>query len=87
MIRPLAAELAPIRVNAVSPGVIDTPWWDWLPVEQRKEVMDCYAKASFVGRVGVPDDIAQVIELLIKNTFCTGEIITCDGGLRLRLAG
>jgi len=86
MIRPLAAELAPVRVNAVSPGVIETPWWNWLPVEQRKEVMDRYAKASFVGRVGSPDDIAHVIELLIKNTFCTGEIITCDGGLRLRLA-
>ncbi|MEU0968272.1 SDR family oxidoreductase [Streptomyces sp. NPDC005917] len=36
IVSPLAAELAPVRVNAVSPGAVDTPWWDFLPQEQRQ---------------------------------------------------
>ncbi|HEY1176900.1 MAG TPA: SDR family oxidoreductase, partial [Phytomonospora sp.] len=44
MVGPLAAELAPRRVNAVSPGVIDTPWWHGLPEEQRRAMFDGFAK-------------------------------------------
>ncbi len=84
MIRPLAAELAPIRVNAVTPGLIDTPFWNFLSREQREAIFDQYAKASLVGRVGTAEHISQTISFIIKNTFMTGEVITCDGGLRLK---
>jgi NAD(P)-dependent dehydrogenase (short-subunit alcohol dehydrogenase family) len=79
----LAAELRPLRVNGVSPGVVDTPWWDFLPAEQREAVFADYAAKTPVGRVGKPDDIAQAIAFLISNSFMTGHVIVCDGGLRL----
>jgi NAD(P)-dependent dehydrogenase (short-subunit alcohol dehydrogenase family) len=79
----LAAELRPLRVNGVSPGVVDTPWWDFLPSEQRNAVFADYATKTPVGRVGKPDDIAQVIDFLIADSFMTGHVIVCDGGLRL----
>jgi NAD(P)-dependent dehydrogenase (short-subunit alcohol dehydrogenase family) len=79
----LAAELRPLRVNAVSPGVIDTPWWDFLEADQKSSVFSDYAAKTPVGRVGQPDDVAQVIGLFISNSFMTGQIVVCDGGLRL----
>jgi NAD(P)-dependent dehydrogenase (short-subunit alcohol dehydrogenase family) len=79
----LAAELRPLRVNGVSPGVVDTPWWDFLPPEQREAVFADYAAKTPVGRVGKPDDIAQAIAFLISDSFMTGHMIVCDGGLRL----
>ena len=87
MVRPLAAELAPVRVNAVSPGVIDTAWWNWLPEDQKQGVFDQYGKASLVGRVGQPGEVAQVIKLLVENAFMTGQVIVCDGGLSLKAGG
>jgi NAD(P)-dependent dehydrogenase (short-subunit alcohol dehydrogenase family) len=80
----LAVELAPIRVNAVSPGVIDTPWWDWLGDDARPAVLDGFAAASPTGRVGVPDDVARTIAYLIDSTFTTGTVVTIDGGARLK---
>jgi len=79
----LAAELRPLRVNGVSPGVVDTPWWDFLPPEQRQAVFADYAGKTPVGRVGKPDDIAQAVAFLISNGFMSGHVIVCDGGLRL----
>ena len=78
----LAAELQPIRVNIVSPGVIDTPWWDFLPTEQREAVFAEYAGKTPVGRAGKPEDVAQAIAFLINNSFMSGHNILCDGGLR-----
>jgi NAD(P)-dependent dehydrogenase (short-subunit alcohol dehydrogenase family) len=78
----LAAELRPLRVNAVSPGVIDTPWWDFLSEEQRGPLFATYAAMTPVGRVGQPDDVAKVIAFLISDGFMSGETIVCDGGLR-----
>jgi NAD(P)-dependent dehydrogenase (short-subunit alcohol dehydrogenase family) len=79
----LAAELRPLRVNGVSPGVVDTPWWDFLPPEQREAVFADYASKTPVGRVGKPDDIAQAVAFLVSNSFMNGHVIVCDGGLRL----
>ena len=78
----LAVELRPLRVNSVSPGVIDTPWWDFLPAEQRQSVFAEYAGKAPVGRVGKPEDVAQAIALLVTNSFMSGHYILCDGGLR-----
>jgi NAD(P)-dependent dehydrogenase (short-subunit alcohol dehydrogenase family) len=79
----LAAELKPLRVNCVAPGVIDTPWWDFLSPEQKQEVFVSYAAKTPVGRIGQSADIAKAISFLIGNTFMTGHVIVCDGGLRL----
>ena len=79
----LAVELKPLRVNGVSPGVIDTPWWDAFPEDQKQAMFDTYAAKTPVGRVGRPEDIAQTIAFLIGDTFITGHTLICDGGLRL----
>jgi NAD(P)-dependent dehydrogenase (short-subunit alcohol dehydrogenase family) len=79
----LAAELKPLRVNAVTPGVVDTPWWDFVAAEQRQAAFAEYAGKAPVGRIGTPDDIASAIAFLIGNSFVTGHVLTCDGGLRL----
>jgi NAD(P)-dependent dehydrogenase (short-subunit alcohol dehydrogenase family) len=78
----LAKELKPIRINAVSPGVVDTPWWDFLPDEVKKQTFDDFSTQIAVGRVGRPDDIAKTILFLAENDYMTGAIIPCDGGLK-----
>ncbi|MBX4991311.1 NAD(P)-dependent dehydrogenase (short-subunit alcohol dehydrogenase family) [Rhizobium binae] len=83
MVPVLAAELKPLRVNGVSPGVVDTPWWSILPSEQRGSVFADFASRTPVGRVGRPEDIAEAIAFLIGNGFMSGHVITCDGGVRL----
>ncbi|MFE7487565.1 SDR family oxidoreductase [Kitasatospora sp. NPDC057541] len=83
MVPPLAVELAPLRINAVSPGVIDTPWWDRVPAQQRAELFDSLAATVPVGRVGRPEDVARAIHLLAANTFVTGVVFDCTGGMNL----
>jgi NAD(P)-dependent dehydrogenase (short-subunit alcohol dehydrogenase family) len=80
---PLARELAPRRINAVSPGVIETEWWSELPDEERGALFADFAKQAPVGRNGRSDDVAQAICALIENDFITGVVLPCDGGLRL----
>lgn len=83
VVPPLAAELAPIRVNAVSPGVIDTPWWDGVPEEQRTAFFENTAALSPVGRIGKPEDVASSVLYLAGNTFVTGTVLDCAGGAAL----
>jgi len=82
-VRPLAVELAPLRVNVVAPGVIETPWWAGMPGPVRDGVF-ASAAAAPAGRTGTPDDVAAVVALLIGSGYVTGAVIPCDGGLRLR---
>ena len=79
----LAAELKPLRVNGVAPGVIDTPWWDFLPPDQKAGAFADFAGRTPVGRIGTADDIAAAIAFLIGDTFMTGHTLVCDGGARL----
>jgi NAD(P)-dependent dehydrogenase (short-subunit alcohol dehydrogenase family) len=83
MVPPLAAELAPVRVNAVSPGIIDTNWWDGMPADQKDAYFQGVAATSPVGRVGHPDDVAGAILYLAGNTFITGTVLDVSGGLTL----
>lgn len=78
--RALALELAPVRVNAVSPGVIDTPIRAAMPEAARKEMLAKTAAALPVGRVGMAEDIARQIASLMANGFATGSIVYIDGG-------
>ncbi|MEZ2220282.1 SDR family oxidoreductase [Rhizobium sp. RCC_161_2] len=79
----LAVELKPIRVNCVSPGVVDTPWWDFLGEDQKAPVFAGFAARTPVGRVGQPEEIAEAIGFLIGNGFMSGHTLICDGGVRL----
>jgi len=83
MIGPLARELAPRRVNAVSPGVVDTAWWDKFPVDVKTDLFRQQAETLPVGRVGHAEDVAHALQFLMENTFMTGAVIECGGGLRL----
>jgi NAD(P)-dependent dehydrogenase (short-subunit alcohol dehydrogenase family) len=78
--RALALELAPVRVNAVSPGVIDTPIRAAMPEAARKEMLAKTAASLPVGRVGMAEDIAQQIASFMANGFATGSIVYVDGG-------
>jgi NAD(P)-dependent dehydrogenase (short-subunit alcohol dehydrogenase family) len=81
--RVLAAELAPRRVNAVSPGVIDTPWWDWVPAEARQETLAGACASQALGRPGRPEEVAHAVAFLVENGYTTGVVLPVDGGARL----
>ena len=83
LVRALAVELAPIRVNAVSPGWVDTPIWSFVAGDKKDETLDAMAKRLPVGRVGQPDDIADAIAFLMGNGFTTGTVLHVEGGHRL----
>lgn len=78
--RSLALELAPVRVNCVSPGLIDTPIRAAMPEAARKEMLSKVAAALPVKRVGLAEDIAQQILVFMSNGFATGSIVYLDGG-------
>jgi NAD(P)-dependent dehydrogenase (short-subunit alcohol dehydrogenase family) len=81
--RALALELAPIRVNVVSPGWVDTPIWDTIAGDNKTERLAAMAKRLPVGRIGQPIDIAEAFVALINNGFITGTLVHVDGGHRL----
>ncbi|RTD95815.1 SDR family oxidoreductase [Variovorax atrisoli] len=83
MVGSLARELKPSRVNAVSPGLVDTPWWDRVPAAMKDDLFRQQVETLPVGRVGRPQDVAHAIQFLIENGYTTGTVIECDGGLRL----
>jgi NAD(P)-dependent dehydrogenase (short-subunit alcohol dehydrogenase family) len=78
--RSLALELAPVRVNAVSPGIIDTPTRAAMPEAARREMLAKVAASLPVGRVGVAEDIARQILTFMTVGFATGSIVYIDGG-------
>jgi 3-oxoacyl-[acyl-carrier protein] reductase len=80
--RGLAKELAPtIRVNAIAPGVIDTPFHDNVTTPEK---MDEFRALTPLKRVGKPDEIAAAIVFLADNLFTTGETIDINGGWVMR---
>ena len=85
MAQTLARELAPMRVNVISPGLVDTPVYDAMPAQAREGFFAQAAKALPVGRIGQPDDIAAAVEMLIASTFATGVLLDLDGGARMSL--
>jgi len=78
--RALAIELAPIRVNAVSPGVVRTNLWQNISAAEREHLYESVGKRLPVGRIGEAHDIAQAYLFLMKEGFCTGQTVVVDGG-------
>ena len=78
-VRAVAPEIAPRRLNVVSPGIIDTPMW---PTDEAVKA-DILTKATGnnpISRAGTPDEVAEAILFLIRNEFVTGTTIDVDGG-------
>lgn len=80
IVSPLAAELASVRVNAVSPGIVDTPWWSFLPQDQRQAQFAAAASGVPAGRIGTAADVAGAVAYLIDASLVTGIILPVDGG-------
>lgn len=84
MVRALALELAPIRVNAVSPGWIDTPVWDEIATPEAKQARLADLAAHLPARrIGQPEDIANAIGFLIDDDFVTGTVLHAEGAQTL----
>jgi len=83
MIPVWAKELQPLRINAISPGVIDTAWWNSFPTDVKKNLFEQFAAQTLVGRNGKPEDIAKSILFVIEQDFMTGRILQVDGGFGL----
>jgi NAD(P)-dependent dehydrogenase (short-subunit alcohol dehydrogenase family) len=81
--RSLAVELAPIRVNAVSPGVVETPSWNEMPEEERNAFFENLSKQLPARRIGQANDLADAVLFLMQNRFTTGTVLHVDGGHRL----
>jgi NAD(P)-dependent dehydrogenase (short-subunit alcohol dehydrogenase family) len=77
--RSLAVELAPIRVNAISPGVIDTGAWDGLG-DGKADYFRHIIENNPAGRIGTTDEIASAVLFAMTNGFMTGVTLSVDGG-------
>jgi NAD(P)-dependent dehydrogenase (short-subunit alcohol dehydrogenase family) len=82
--RALAAELAPIRVNICSPGLIDTPRHEVQGRQHAEEIFASVAQNLPVQRVGQPEDVAETVLYLMNNKFTTGSTLFVDGGSTFR---
>jgi NAD(P)-dependent dehydrogenase (short-subunit alcohol dehydrogenase family) len=77
--RLLAKALGPdVRVNAVAPGLVTTPWTqDW------DELHQLVSALAPLRRVGTPDDVAEAVLGLVRSTYATGQVLVLDGGMHL----
>jgi NAD(P)-dependent dehydrogenase (short-subunit alcohol dehydrogenase family) len=81
--RVASLELAPVRVNAVTPGMIDTPLWGArLSAAAQRAHFERVGAALPVGRAGTARDVAQAVLFLMTNGFVTGAVLDVDGGQR-----
>jgi NAD(P)-dependent dehydrogenase (short-subunit alcohol dehydrogenase family) len=78
--RALAVELAPIRVNAVSPGVVRTNLWQSMNADAREHLYESVGKSLLVGRVGEACEIARAYLFLMQQSYGTGQTVVLDGG-------
>lgn len=81
--RALSLELAPTRVNVVSPGWVDTPMFDELAGHAKSGYFESMAARLPVGRIAKPADIAPAYVYLMQSDFTTGQTIHLDGGQSL----
>ncbi|MFN7692774.1 MAG: SDR family oxidoreductase [Burkholderiales bacterium] len=81
--RTMAKELAPRRVNLVSPGLTDTEAYDHLSPEQKQQMFTGAASRIPVGRTASASEVAQVVTLAVTNGFVSGAVLDIDGGLKV----
>jgi NAD(P)-dependent dehydrogenase (short-subunit alcohol dehydrogenase family) len=83
LVRGLALDLRPARVNAVSPAMVDTPLWSGMDPSERDKMMKRLAALYPAGAVARADDIAAMLIALATNPYATGTVVTLDGGASL----
>jgi NAD(P)-dependent dehydrogenase (short-subunit alcohol dehydrogenase family) len=79
LVRCLAVEMAPVRVNVVSPGTVDTAMFDWMGAE-KQEKLQAMTSAHLIKRSGSPEEVAAGILFVMQNGFVTGTTVDVDGG-------
>ncbi|WP_196590663.1 SDR family oxidoreductase [Pectinatus frisingensis] len=82
LVSQLARELAPIRVNSISPGITDSGTWDILGKQEKEALLKNAAVSSLVGRAGTSDDIVNTALWLLSAGNISGETIHIEGGAR-----
>lgn len=82
--RGLAVELAPVRVNVVSPGTVDGNLWAQRPASDREAGFAQYRRDTLLHRLGTEDEIAHAVLFLFTNRYMTGSTLYPDGGYTLR---
>jgi len=81
--RALAVDLAPLRVNAVCPGLVLTEVWSGMPADQREDHLRRMTAAQPLPRAGAPEEVAEAYLYLMRGTFATGQVLVVDGGRTL----
>jgi NAD(P)-dependent dehydrogenase (short-subunit alcohol dehydrogenase family) len=81
--RELALELAPIRVNLVRPGVVESPLWSGMTEAEQAQLFKDTAATLPVGHTGQVDEIALAYLYTMEQTYATGSIVSVDGGALL----
>ncbi|KAL3418836.1 short chain dehydrogenase [Phlyctema vagabunda] len=81
--RGLALDLKPIRVNCVSPGVVDTDLWETMGVKNKEAMFKAYAEKFPTGRIAKPEDVAEAYLWLMKDPNVTGSIVDSNSGTLL----
>ncbi|MEU2336138.1 SDR family oxidoreductase [Streptomyces griseoincarnatus] len=82
LVQALAVEIAPLRVNAVSPGIVDSGAWDKLG-DAKPGFLQQIAENNPVRRVGTPQDVVKAVLFAMDNPYVTGTVLHVDGGARL----
>ncbi|HEY3593124.1 MAG TPA: SDR family oxidoreductase, partial [Polyangiaceae bacterium] len=77
--RTLAVELAPIRVNIVTPGFVDTDLWSNVPPAAKERMFRETAAKLPVGRIGTPEDVAEHYLSFVRGAYVTGQSLIVDG--------
>jgi len=78
--RALAVDLAPVRVNAVCPGMIETEVWNSIPEEGRAERFTRMTERQPLARIGQPEEVAQAYLYLMRGGYTTGQVLLVNGG-------
>jgi NAD(P)-dependent dehydrogenase (short-subunit alcohol dehydrogenase family) len=80
LVRALAVELAPLRVNGICPGAIRTDIWNTIPAEQREDRFQKMTERQLVRRIGEPNEVAEAYLYAMRAGYTTGQVLRVDGG-------
>ncbi len=79
----LAVELAPVRVNVIAPGVVETELWAGIPEDARAAMLKSFTERQPIARPGRPEEVAAVVLTMMAATYMTGAVVDVDGGTLL----